>query len=284
MDTNVLKRFAQASRILLQNKVHSKIDLVLHEESAARRENLKAVKELENKIHSNGKDKVAEQVAYTWFNRFTALQYMDMNGYNRVRVIAPLEGQTRPEILSEASAGTFDSDLISENTQNIVRSLLDGRSASRDPDNEAYRYLIVSVCNAWHSSMPFLFERIADYTELLMPDDLLSSTSVLVQLREAMTEENCQDVEVIGWLYQFYISEKKDEVFEGLKKNQKVTPENIPAATQLFTPNWIVRYLVENSLGRLWMLNNPNSSLVNQMEYYIAPEEPETDFLKITSP
>ena len=284
MDTNVLKRFAQEARIGLQNKVRTKIDLVLHEESAARRESPKAVRDLESKIRSTSKEKVIEQVAYTWFNRFTALQYMDMNGYNRVRVIAPSEGQTRPEILSEASAGSFEDALISENIQNIVRSLLDGRSASSDPDNEAYRYLIVSVCNAWHSTMPFLFERIADYTELLMPDDLLSSTSVLVQLREAMTEENCQDVEVIGWLYQFYISEKKDEVFEGLKKNQKVTPENIPAATQLFTPNWIVRYLVENSLGRLWMLNNPNSNLIHQMEYYIAPEEPETDFLKITSP
>ena len=87
-------------------------------------------------------------------------------------------------------------------------------------------------------------------------------------LKEALTVDNCQDVEVIGWLYQFYISEKKDEVFAGLKKNQKVTPENIPAATQLFTPHWIVKYLVENSLGRLWMLNHPNSSLVNQMEYY----------------
>lgn len=284
MDTNVLKRFAQEARIGLQNKVRTKIDLVLHEESAARRESPKAVRDLESKIRSTSKEKVIEQVAYTWFNRFTALQYMDMNGYNRVRVIAPSEGQTRPEILSEASAGSFEDALISENIQNIVRSLLDGHSASSDPDNEAYRYLIVSVCNAWHSTMPFLFERIADYTELLMPDDLLSSTSILVQLREAMTEENCQDVEVIGWLYQFYISEKKEEVFEGLKKNQKVTPENIPAATQLFTPNWIVRYLVENSLGRLWMLNHPNSSLVKEMEYYIAPDEPETDFLKITSP
>ena len=113
---------------------------------------------------------------------------------------------------------------------------------------------------------------------------MLSRTSIINDLKEALTVDNCQDVEVIGWLYQFYISEKKDEVFAGLKKNQKVTPENIPAATQLFTPHWIVKYLIENSLGRLWMLNRPNSSLVNQMEYYIEPEEPESDFLKITSP
>ncbi len=284
MNRNALKTFAQEARLILKKQVTSKIDLVLDEESAARREHPKAVKELEHKIHSISKDQVIDQVAYTWFNRFTALQYMDMNGYNRVRVIAPANNQTRPEILSDASAGVFDDNLISENTKNIVTSLLDGRSASIDPDNEAYRYLIVSACNYWYSSMPFLFERIADFTELLMPDDLLSSGSILSKLRDAMTPENCEDVEVIGWLYQFYISEKKDEVFEGLKKNQKITPENIPAATQLFTPHWIVKYLVENSLGRLWMLNHPNSSLVKQMEYYIAPEEPEKDFLKISSP
>jgi type II restriction/modification system DNA methylase subunit YeeA len=132
--------------------------------------------------------------------------------------------------------------------------------------------------------MPFLFQRIDDYTELLMPDDLLSGNSILAYTREAMTPDACEDVEVIGWLYQFYISEKKDEVFDGLKKNKKITPENIPAATQLFTPHWIVRYLVENSLGRLWLLNRPGSKLVEQMDYYIKPEQAETDFLRIAKP
>ncbi len=144
--------------------------------------------------------------------------------------------------------------------------------------------MVVAICNYWHGPMPFMFEQIADYTELLMPDDLLSDNSILSLTREAMTPETCEDVEVIGWLYQFYISEKKDEVFEGLKKNKKITPENIPAATQLFTPHWIVRYLVENSLGRLWMLNHPDSRLVERMDYYIKPEQPESDFLHISSP
>jgi len=108
---------------------------------------------------------------------------------------------------------------------------------------------------------------------LLMPDDLLTGNSILAYTREAMTPDACEDVEVIGWLYQFYISEKKDEVFDGLKKNKKITPENIPAATQLFTPHWIVRYLVENSLGRLWLLNRPGSKLIQQMDYYIKPEQ-----------
>jgi type II restriction/modification system DNA methylase subunit YeeA len=121
-----------------------------------------------------------------------------------------------------------------------------------------------------------LFQRIDDYTELLMPDDLLSGNSILAYTREAMTPGACEDVEVIGWLYQFYISEKKGDVFDGLKKNRKITPENIPAATQLFTPHWIVRYLVENSLGRLWMLNRPNSGLRKRMEYYIEPENAST--------
>ena len=147
-----------------------------------------------------------------------------------------------------------------------------------------YRLLLVAICNSWQTTMPFLFERIDDYTELLLPADLLSNASVLAYLREAMTPDVCKDVEVIGWLYQFYISEKKDLVFAGLKQNKKITAENIPAATQLFTPHWIVRYLVENSLGRLWLLNRPGSKLAEKMDYYIAPEEPEKDFLKIGKP
>ncbi|MDB0073138.1 BREX-1 system adenine-specific DNA-methyltransferase PglX [Planktomarina temperata] len=284
MDTNKLKKFAQDARRVLIGRVKSKLDLVLAEDSAARRERASAVRDLEGKIRQVGEEQVIEQVAYTWFNRFTALQYMDMNGFNRVRIIAPVEGQTRPEILSEATAGIFTDDLVSENTKGIVSGLLDGRSASNDPENEAYRHLVVSACNYWHKSMPYMFEKILDFTELLMPEDLLSATSILTSLREVMTEDVCKDVEVIGWLYQFYISEKKDDVFAGLKKNQKITPENIPAATQLFTPHWIVRYLAENSLGRLWMLNRPQSKLAEQMEYYIKPEEPETDFIKISTP
>jgi hypothetical protein len=168
--------------------------------------------------------------------------------------------------------------------QTKVRALLDGTAPSPDPQQEAYRLLVVAACNYWQPAMPFLFERIADYTELLMPDDLLSGNSILSYTREAMTPDACEDVEVIGWLYQFYISEKKDAVFEGLKKNKKITPENIPAATQLFTPHWIVRYLVENSLGRLWLLNRPNSRLADKMDYYIAPQEVVSDFLRIAKP
>jgi len=283
MDTNKLKKFAQAARNLLIDQVTSKMDMVLDARSAARRENPEAVKDLEGAIRTTSRDQVIEKVAYTWFNRFTALRFMDANGYTSIQVVSPTEGQTRPEILSEAMAGHID-DGVATSVKDRIAALLDGRSPSSDPQGEAYRLLLVASCNQWHGPMPFLFEKIDDYTELLMPEDLLSKTSVLAELRNVMTEEACQDVEIIGWLYQFYISEKKDQVFAGLKKNKKITTENIPAATQLFTPHWIVRYLVENSLGRLWLLNKPESKLAKKMDYYIAPEEAETDFLQVSKP
>ena len=209
---------------------------------------------------------------------------MDVNRYTRIGVVSPAEGQFQPEILAEAKMGHVDDETVPERIRRQIYALLEGKSPSHDPQGEAYRLLVVAACNAYHRAMPFLFERIDDYTELLMPDDLLSGNSILAYTREAMTPDACEDVEVIGWLYQFYISEKKDAVFEELKKNQKITPENIPAATQLFTPHWIVRYLVENSLGRLWMLNRPGSRLAEKMDYYIKPEQPETDFMKVGSP
>ncbi|MCV2876323.1 BREX-1 system adenine-specific DNA-methyltransferase PglX [Rhodobacteraceae bacterium XHP0102] len=279
MDTNALKKFAQAARNLLIDQVRSKLDLVIDPASPARREHPQAMKELDAAIARDGKAQVIEQVAYTWFNRFTALRFMDANGYTTVGVVSPAEGQTRPEILAEAMAGN-----LPDGAPGSIAALLDGRTPSSDPQGEAYRQLLVHACNQWHRPMPFLFEELDDYTELLMPEDLLSQSSILAELRKVMTEDACKDVEIIGWLYQFYISEKKDQVFAGLKKNQKITAENIPAATQLFTPHWIVRYLVENSLGRLWLLNNPASGLAAKMDYYIAPEEPETDFLRITKP
>jgi len=237
------------------------------------------MKDLDAAIARDGRQQVIEQVAYTWFNRFTALRFMDANDYTSVGIVSPADGQTRPEILSEAMAGNFPEDAPEK-----VAALLDGRIPSTDPQAEAYRLLLVHGCNQWHGSMSFLFEQIDDYSELLMPEDLLSQTSILAEVRAVMTDDACQDVEIIGWLYQFYISEKKDQVFAGLKKNVKITAENIPAATQLFTPHWIVRYLVENSLGRLWLLNRPASRLADKMDYYIAPVEPETDFLHITRP
>lgn len=282
MNTNELKRFAQTARRQLIDQVKARLKLVLQIDSAELREKERAVKDLKEQIVQTSEEAVVEKVAYTWFNRFCALRFMDVNRYTKIGAVSPAEGFSQPEILQEAKQGHIDDDLKID--QQKVYDLLSGKAVASDPQQEAYRLLLVSVCNSNHKLMPFMFEPIVDYTELLVPEDLLSENSILHAVRDALNEENCKDVEVIGWLYQFYISEKKDQVFEGLKKNKKITPENIPAATQLFTPHWIVRYLVENSLGRLWMLNRPQSGLMTKMEYYIKPEEPEADFLKIESP
>ena len=284
METAKLKKFAQFARRSLIEQVSAKLNLVLAEGSAARREQPKAIAELEKQLHEHDREQVVERVAYTWFNRFCALRFMDINRYTRIGVVSPAEGQFQPEILAEAKMGHIDEEMAPEKIRQQIFALLAGSAPSRDPQTEAYRLLVVAACNDYHRVMPYLFERIAHFTELLIPDDLLSGNSILAYTRETMTSDVCGDVEVIGWLYQFYISEKKDKVFDDLRKNKKITPENIPAATQLFTPHWIVRYLVENSLGRLWMLNRPNSKLIEQMEYYITPDHPESDFLHLNKP
>lgn len=284
MDTAKLKTFASLARRNLIEQVKAKLSLVMAVDSPAQREAPKALKQLQEVIAQDGQEQVIERVAYIWFNRVCALRFMDANRYTRIGVVSPAEGQFQPEILAEAKMGHIDDSQVPEATRQKIFALLNNQQPSTDPQAEAYRLLLVATCNYWNAAMPFLFQRIDDYTELLMPDNLFSANSILAQTREAMTTEACADVEVIGWLYQFYIAEKKGQVFEGLKKNKKVTPENIPAATQLFTPDWIVRYLVENSLGRLWLLNRPDSSLVEQMDYYIKPEQVETDFLRLSTP
>ncbi len=284
MDTTALKAFAQKARTDLMHQVGAQLKVVLALDSLARREQPQAILKLESEIEKKGKDVVIDEVAYTWFNRFCALRFMDVNHYNKVGVVSPGINQIQPEILSNAKSGVFDSSVVNERRRTRVLDLLAGRVQSRDAQGEAYRILLVSYCNALAKSMEFLFEKIVDYTELLMPSDLLAVNSVLADCRTAMTEEACEDVEVIGWLYQFYISERKDEVFAGFKKGKKAGARDIPAATQLFTPHWIVQYLLDNSLGRLWMLNHPKSNLIEKMEYYIKPEQEETDFLRINKP
>ena len=184
MDTGALKKFAQEARRTLRDQVSAKLVQVLAENSAARREAPKAVQQLESEIGRTSRDQVIERVAYTWFNRFTALRFMDANGYTAVRVVTPADGQTRPEILSEATAGVIG-DEVPEAAAAQIRALLESRTPSRDPQGEAYRLLLVATCNHWHAAMPFMFETIADYTELLMPEDLLSQGSILAKMRAA---------------------------------------------------------------------------------------------------
>jgi len=286
MDNTKLKKFAQAARQQLLKQVAARVEQVLATDSSARREHEKAVRELEHRIARTSKDTVIEEAAYTWFNRFCALRFMDVNNYTRIGTISPQPGFTQPEILQEAKQGHISNEFTNFLNPQKVFDLLAGLLPSADPQQEAYRILLVAVCNYYNNFLPFMFAKIDDFTELLMPDDLLSENSILRNIKEAISSDGEEklEVEIIGWLYQFYISEKKDEVFADLKKNKKITPENIPAATQLFTPHWIVKYLVENSLGRLWMLNHPDSRLVEKMEYYIKPEQVETDFLLVNSP
>ena len=307
MDTSKLKTFAQAARRVLREQVEAKLKQVLDPASSARRESPAAVERLEAHVKESGRESVIDAVAYTWFNRFCALRYMDARGYTRVRIVSPSEGFTQPEILAEAKSGQFDDQLTPETVQARVLALLNGTAPSTNPQSEAYRILLVAACNSYRKILPSIFEHIADEIELLMPDDLLAAGSVLSSTVETLTEDDCKDVEILGWLYQFYISERKDQV---MARKSAVPTEDIPAVTQLFTPHWIVRYLVENSLGRLWLLNRPGSRLREHMPYYIEdsprsldipvrassssegqgtdknvhPTESQTDFLKITKP
>jgi type II restriction/modification system DNA methylase subunit YeeA len=234
-------------------------------------------KKLEARVGCVGFKQTMEAMAYTWFNRLVAIRFMELHGYldHGYRVLSHPDGKMTPEILERAE----HVELPGLSKDRAIDLKLEGNKES-----ELYRLLLTAQCNALHKAMPFLFERIDDETELLLPDNLLHSDSLVRKLIDGIDEDDWKEVEVIGWLYQFYISEKKSEVFAGLKKNTKITPENIPAATQLFTPHWIVRFLVENSLGRLWMLNRPNSNLRERMAYYIASEQPKEDFLRISSP
>lgn len=287
MDTKPLERFATQARRELLAAVDAQASAVLATGSVARTERGGVVKKLEAEITAHGRAHVIDKVAYTWFNRIIALRFMDARGYTDAGVVSPAQGQAhgQPEILADAKRGNLNIDVVSnKNTAEAIIGLLDGTRRSTDAEGEAYALLLTEYCHYWHKSMPFMFEPEGDYTELLVPTGLLADGAILSQARAVLAEEVCDDVEVIGWLYQFYISERKDEVFAGFKKNRKAGADEIPAATQLFTPHWIVRYLVENSLGRLWMLNRPTSRLVDQMDYYIAPVDDDVDFLRITGP
>ena len=287
MDTKPLESFAKAARRELIVAVEARVSTVLAAGSVARSERAETVRLLESEIANHGRAHVIDRVAYTWFNRLIALRFMDARGYTDAGIVSPASGQAhgQPEILADAKRGDINTEVVTNaSAHEAIIGLLDGTRRSTDGEGEAYALLLTEVCRYWHKSMPFMFEAEGAYTELLVPAGLLADGALLSRAREVLTEEVCDDVEVIGWLYQFYISERKDEIFVGFKKNKKAGADEIPAATQLFTPHWIVRYLLENSLGQLWMLNRPTSRLVDQMDYYIAPIDEETDFLKVSGP
>jgi type II restriction/modification system DNA methylase subunit YeeA len=218
-------------------------------------------KQLEARIKKHGFEQTMEAMAYTWFNRLLAIRFMELHGYldHGYRVLSHPEGKPTPEILEHAEHVEFPG---------LKREAVIDMKVAGNKEEELYRLLLSAQCNALQRAMPFLFERIDDETELLLPDNLLHSDSLIRKLVTEIDEEDWQQVEIIGWLYQFYISEKKDEVI-----GKVVASEDIPAATQLFTPNWIVKYLVQNTLGRQWLATYPQSVLRQQMEYYIEPAE-----------
>ncbi len=263
-NTAALKTFAQETRKKLISLISTKMEFILTQDTAELRGFESQIAKLKSAIASKGKELVEEEVAYTWFNRVMALRYMDANGYTDLKVVTPGMGQMRPEILQEAMAGNIDEDLRVKVDDNPKEAVL-------------YRRLLVAVCNQYGTSMPFLFEHICDYTEMLLPDDLLSDQSFVTDIRNGMTDEDCQNVEVMGWLYQFYMTDRKDDAEKKKSKKGGLKSDEQAAATQLFTPHWVVRYMVENSLGRIWMTLHPESRLIDEMPYYIATPEGQTD-------
>ena len=214
-----------------------------------------------DRVASQGFESTIDSIAYTWFNRLVAIRYMELHGYldHGYRVLSRPDGEGHPEILDHAA----EVDLPGLDRDKAIELKLDGTQ-----DEALYRLLLMAQCNALHKAMPFLFEPVGAGDELLLPDNLLHTDSLIRDLVSQIPEALWQDIEIIGWLYQFYISEKKDEVI-----GKVVASEDIPAATQLFTPNWIVKYMVQNSLGAQWLATYPNSPLKGQMDYYIEPAE-----------
>lgn len=286
MDSNRIQKLAQGVRTALVKEVGDSLDRVLRPESPARLAEPAAVARVEALADRLGHEALVEQVAYTWFNRLCALRFMDERGYTSVGIVTARAGETLPAVLADARRGLFADGLrLGDAQRHCVSELLDGSRAARDPLGEAYLILLLAACEEYAVPMGYLFGGDVDMRHtmrLLAPAGLLNEGSVLERITQGMDAETCESVEVLGWLYQFYIAEQHDD-FYGSKR--KAAAEDIPAATQLFTPRWIVRYLVENSLGRLWMLNNPGSALAERMEYCIAPDPEDTeDFLKVGGP
>ena len=286
MNKSALKKFATTMRLELILVVKTKIEFLLSDDYKTNlsvyNSNKHHIEKIEKRYKHEGEEFI-EEVAYTWFNRLVALRFMDVNNITPTPIISTTDTEPIPKIFMDAKAGNIDEKLYFN--KELFFDFIDNKiSGIKNSDNEAYKILFVATCNEYGKLMPSMFEKISDYTELLLPEDMLSPNSIRAKVVSSMSEEDCTDIEVIGWLYQFYISEKKDDVFTKLKKNQKITPANIPAATQLFTPHWIVKYMVENSLGKLWMLNNPTSTLKEKMKYYIENEEETTTFIKVTTP
>ena len=283
MDKNAIKRFAVWARTELIARVSQKGveygitednmedvnvdsvgDKVLTDDEKKQRQALIA------EINDKGYKQVMEEVAYTWFNRFSALRFMEVNGYlpSHVRIFTDEENNFKPQIITEAIHLNLDG-LDMEKVYELKEA---------EKTEELYKYLLIVQCNALNKILPGMFQKIADYTELLLPDNLLREGSVIQQMIELIPEADWKDaVQIIGWLYQFYNIEPKAAA---LAKHEKLVMEEIPAATELFTPDWVVHYMVENSLGRLWEDGHPDAELKSKWKYYLEEAEQELDVKK----
>ena len=310
MNTSKLQAFATDARRQLMNAVQARLDAALVPNSDAQVDDPRAFAFLQREIEQaggseQGRKHVVERYAYRWFNRIIAFRYMDVHGFTGTPVVSPAvltSTNGLPEVLAAAKRGEYDSRVFSlrvnDKAKERIEGLLSGSILADDPQGRAYGLLLQSECRFWNRNLPFMFENVGKEAgrvdELLMPADLLAEGSVLRNAVEAMTPEDCGvddpsgNVEIIGWLYQYYISERKNEVMDGFKKNHKAGANEIPAATQLFTPDWIVRYLVQNTVGRLWMQSHPDSQLYKNWDYYIQPSGDDSagneDILNIQAP
>ena len=229
-----------------------------------------------SRINQIGFKRVVEEVAYTWFNRFTALRFMEVNDYlpTGVRVLSSSNPENpEPDIIKEAL--NIDLEVDKEYVYDLKIN---------NKTEELFKYLIIKQCNDLNKYLPFMFETIDDYTEILFPEGLLAKDSFVRQMIDTsvIPEEDWKNVEIIGWLYQYYIAEEKDRV---IKAKKKYKTEEIPYATQLFTPDWIVRYMVQNSLGRYWVESHPEDrDLIENWEFYLENPNPEPDFEEKLAP
>ena len=281
MDKNAIKKYAVWARTELITRVSQraeKYDITAEADASASSVNgvllsdaeIKQRKALIEQVKQKGFDQVMEEVAYTWFNRFIALRFMEVNGYlpSHIRVFTDDNNNFKPQILAEAIHLELDG-LDMEKVYEMKNS---------NENDELYKYLIITQCNELSKILPGMFQKISDYTELLFPDNILREGSVIEQMISQILEDDWKDqVQIVGWLYQFYNSELKDQVFAALKKNIKISKENIPAATQLFTPDWIVRYMVENSLGKIWSEGHETSKCKDAWQYYLKGTEQKDD-------
>ena len=283
MDKNAIKKYAVWAREELIEKVTAravKYEIVKDKELNPSLDSINGEvlseseknerKALIKKINEDGYDQVMEEVAYTWFNRFIAIRFMEVNGYlpSHIRVFSNENGEFRPQILSEA----IHLEMPGLDMEKVLAYKEDSN------EDELFKYLLKVQCNALNEILPQMFQKLEDYTELLLPDYLLREGSVIETQVNDIPEDNFDissdngQIEIIGWMYQYYISAKHEEVVDPLH-GKVVKKEEVPAATQLFTTDWVVRYLIDNSVGRYWIERNPESQLAKELTYFVTPKD-----------